>query len=346
MGRFRIFLGCGLGALVACSSATPSHPPLLGAEDAAVRDASSAEVGSDAGLGGPGIVSDGTDGNPVCVTTDASFVYWTVKDGRVFRRAKAGGAIELLATGIDSANAIVVSDGFVYWHAGDYANGVLSRVPIAGGEIVAIAKMRPMVDACRALAADANQLYFADVGDKPPDDGSIFALPKSGGTPTPIATKVRSPGNLAVDDANVYFVAEGTPWDFLDAIVAKVPKGGGSVVPLTGPQKEIGELTLDASFVYFTGIDFMGGNRGIHAVSKAGGNVTSVLGDTVYQPIVRDGSFLYFGGGGLARVTTSGKSYATLDDLVIPTSLAVDASGVYAVHHTETLASVVERYAK
>ncbi len=350
--RYSIFAGLVIGtcATASCAASTPSHPPILGGADGGVRDGSSSDAPvGDADLGGPGVVTDGTDGNPMCVATDALSIYWTTEDGRVMRRAKSGGPIQTLATSIGKAQAIAVSDGYVYFHAGYYPNGVLVRVAVGGGTAVTVTKMRPMVDACHSLAVDATSVYFADIGDAPPNDGAIFKIEKtaSNGTATPLAANVHSPGNLVLDDTKVYYAEMGTSFDYLDCVVASVPKSGGNVTPLTGPQRRLGELALDATNIYFTVVDFNYVDRGVHSVAKTGGSVVDTYPDSsVWDPIVQDGGFLYFSGLTILRTTKAGGQPITIKKDGVATSIAVDANGVFAIYHTDSQISTLERFAK
>jgi len=88
-------------------------------------------------------------GNPSGIALDASHVYWAEWNaGTVNRRLKAGGPIQRLATGQDSASLIVLDDQRVYWTTFDHVVSVAKP----GGPVSILAPSSSATD----LATDGN----------------------------------------------------------------------------------------------------------------------------------------------------------------------------------------------
>jgi hypothetical protein len=74
----------------------------------------------------------------------------------------------------------------------------LMRAPAGGGAVERLGDVAP--DAL--LAADASALYFTDRG-----AGAVLARPRAGGETRTLASGLKDPGALLLDDANVYVLA-------------------------------------------------------------------------------------------------------------------------------------------
>lgn len=71
-------------------------------------------------------------GRPTHLAVDKTHVYWTDRlDGTVRRVARDGGAVEVLATGQDGPDLIVVDEWHVYWLT---ASGAVQMVNKQGGD--------------------------------------------------------------------------------------------------------------------------------------------------------------------------------------------------------------------
>lgn len=95
------------------------------------------------------------------------------------------------------------------------------------------------------LAADGDSVYFSTLAAA----GSIMRLPRSGGSPEPIAQNEPWPHDIAIDDTNVYWCLNDAPSGHL----ARATKAGGDRKTLAnGIGNGVGRVTSDGTFAYFT----------------------------------------------------------------------------------------------
>ncbi len=133
---------------------------------------------------------------------------------RLMSVAKSGGTATTLTSGGGGIPDGPAFDGTrLYWTtSGGWTAPIppstLRALPATGGAPTLVASPDQPGD----LAVDANDVYFAD------SDKTIMKVPKSGGTPTVLATQLNRPMSLVVDDSNVYWINEG------DGTVVKSPK--------------------------------------------------------------------------------------------------------------------------
>jgi hypothetical protein len=170
------------------------------------------------------------------VALDATHVYWAFRDsGTVWRRAKAGGATELLITGQDGINRLALTATEVLW-TNDLLDNVM-RMPKAGGAPVAIATGQT---GAYDLAVDATHVYWADQLGQ-----GLRRAPLAGGA---VETLVPggAPRMLALDATDVYWLDEATEEIF------RRPKAGGATVPLVTGVGTIYGFTIDGTNLYWT----------------------------------------------------------------------------------------------
>jgi hypothetical protein len=213
------------------------------------------------------------ESNPVSIAVDANNVYWTDEYGggprgfAVVKAPLAGGSPTVLAVG-QAPSGLVVDDTYVYWT--DQLAGTVTKTPISGGTSITLASGdvagQPLQPS--GIAQDAGNLYFESPYG--PTQGLILSVPKTGGSPTIIASGQPYPNwGIAVDATSVYWVNNGTNPLYADSAVMKAPlMGGGAPIALaTYPFVYAPNgLALDGENVYWTN-----SNGTVMKVPKDGG---------------------------------------------------------------------------
>jgi hypothetical protein len=235
----------------------------------------------------------GSENGPFEVNVDDTNLYWfhvrsVTGERDVVSAPKSGaGPITVVAMGAVEAGGLVSDADSLYWAIPDGVNGILERVPKAGG-----VAPTPLAEDIYlgVLALDDQYVYWG--ASTPP---RVRRILKTGGTVQDIATgEVNGIGPPLVDATDVYFGSEWneTPPDH----VAKMPKDGGPVTTLATGLDPITQLALGQDAVYAV-VDFGPGRTGyIAKIPKSGGGATKLVTDAVYpQQMVVDDQYLYWG---------------------------------------------------
>jgi hypothetical protein len=120
--------------------------------------------------------------------------------------------------------------------------------------------------------------------------------PKAGGLAAVLASNQHSPGHIAVDDANVYWVDDG------DGQLLTLPKSGGTPVTLATDASG-SSLLVDQTDVYYAPSGF------VRKVAKTGGPSTVVANDYVIGDLTGDATDLYYAPDfGVARIVRVAKA--------------------------------------
>jgi hypothetical protein len=132
-----------------------------------------------------------------------------------------------------------------------------------------------------AFVMDDSTIYFITAdGDV---TGSIYSVPKSGGTATLLATNIPAPVDIRVDEAFVYWVALGTIGSTLasDGSIERMAKDGTGRQVLADNLSAPLAIDIDATDVYFgeTGLADGNSSAGLRRVKKSGGVVTKLTED-------------------------------------------------------------------
>jgi hypothetical protein len=100
----------------------------------------------------------------------------TAQTGVLIRVEKTGGAGEMLAGDLDSADAIAVGGDAVYWLTrGDSGSGYLARIPRTGGAPTILASGLGLTI---GIALDAEYAYWTEGGDPGARNGLIRRVPR------------------------------------------------------------------------------------------------------------------------------------------------------------------------
>ena len=210
--------------------------------------------------GKPTVVSSIGAGALQCVVLDDLNMYW-VQGSAVMRAPKSGGMPLPVAGGQAGADCVAVDEQFIYWsisgsEKAQFADGAIVAASKKGGGAKVLVKGAE--HALNVLVDDKN-LYWQNA-DK------IMKAPKTGGTEAVLAPAGGPIGDIAIDDAFVYFTLPGTG---TDGTVGRVSKDGGTPAILASGQTLPRGIAIDATSVYWT-------CKGTEAAQYKDGSVSKV----------------------------------------------------------------------
>lgn len=175
------------------------------------------------------------------------------------------------------------------------------------------------------IAMDDTTLYFTLTGGDDPS-GSVMAMPKAGGPPVELAAGLGNPGELVVDDTNVYWLEQGSA---SGAAVERVAKTGGTSTELAQVDPATSLVLDDTNLYFITGSI-------IRKIAKTGGPLTVMAsGLPLPDRLTGDADNLYFvlDLASIGKLSKADNSFTMLvqDAEGDPSieSLAVDDSRVY-----------------
>jgi hypothetical protein len=193
------------------------------------------EVGVVLAGGGPKriLARAGWLGLPVAMDANRVYYYGPPNVAGVYSVPLAGGPPSMLVQVDPQAYFLALDTSFVYFVRGD---GAIVSVPKTGEAATPVVS-----DAGGAfdLVVDNQDVFW--IGGADSRAATIERAPKVGGSPAVLATGQDSPQKLALDDANVYWVASKT--------LMRIAKTGGAPMRVTSAND--GDIGVDEWSLYF-----------------------------------------------------------------------------------------------
>jgi hypothetical protein len=223
-----------------------------------------------------------------------------------------------------------VDTDFVY-----FSDVLLYRIPKDGGALPPIASVGAQIG---PFAMDDTMIYFLTQDDA--TTGSLYKVPKSGGTPTLLATKLAAPIEVRADATSVYWASLGTIAGsglLPDGSIERVAKDGTGRTVLANKLNAPFTLALDTTDVYFdeTGLASGNVNTGLRRVSKSGGPMTTLIDGLLVAAIGTSGSDIFYSAidvtPALFRLSKAGGPPALLIDQFFAFTIILEDSLVYAM---------------
>ncbi len=160
--------------------------------------------------------------NIVCLALDDDYIYWSScgyfaslgsypqANGYIARTPKAGGPVQVLASGLATAECLVLDGTNLYFGETGYVSpawvtGVVKRVPKSGGPVVTLSSGGHVA----YLAVDDTYVYGSSYHLVVPPSGEIFRVPKAGGASSFLATGLVFAGPLALSANQLFFADDG-----------------------------------------------------------------------------------------------------------------------------------------
>ena len=206
----------------------------------------------------------------------------------------------------------------------DRTRGVL-RVAKSGGTPAQVAA-NPSMD-IGVFAVDDASVYFI-VADND-TTGSIYSVPRAGGTPKLLQTGLPAPIDLKIDATSIYWLNLGTIVGedvAADGSIERMLKDGSGRQKIASGLSAPSVIDLDATDVYYGETGFSTGTQsiGLSRVSKSGGATTKLVNDAAVFAVTVSGSDIFYSGATASGLTVSriAKSGGT-SQLLIPDELAL-----------------------
>lgn len=254
----------------------------------------------------------------------------------IWRVPETGGSAEPVVSDIVYGMSLAVRDGYVYWSslqdlAMNKANGSLHRMALPSGPdevLAAPIRINDILVTPTHVIALAREDIFA-----PGLDGSLYAVPKAGGSPAVLVSGLH-PSQMTADATDVYWV------ELSDSTVKRVPLAGGPVATVIGDVPKVHFVSVDDTTVW-AGCESEDGqpeNDGrLFRAPKSGAGPTSVVLENLFYPQapVPDGDRIYWPSlnGRIQRATKDGEDHQVIaQGLSLPSKLIV---GPEYVHYLE-----------
>ena len=202
------------------------------------------------------------------VAVDDRYVWWTTftyqfpAGSELARVPKTGGPVEILAAGVDDKGRVYQDDparqAVAVPKASSFGSLLLdgdSALVTRGSVVLRVTAGRApevVVDATSLdgavthIAADADRIYGEIAG----GHDSLFAAPRSGGTPTELARGVDNVKRIAVADDEVLFMTGGGPGG--KHAIKAVPTTGGPARVVTSGRYANGDLAVAGDRLVFS----------------------------------------------------------------------------------------------
>jgi uncharacterized repeat protein (TIGR03803 family) len=237
---------------------------------------------------------------------------------------------------------MAIDNGYVYF-ADDI--GGLFRAPKGGGLVTTLLGLNDG-EVVEMIVIDGDTLFFGTI-DLTGTLGTIYSMPKSGGTPTTVVTGILTLNDLVVDDQSIYWISFGTPnIDFslflADGRIAKASKDGSNRIVLVSNLSEPTGIAVDGTSVYFaeSGAGLGNTSAGVRSMPKnGGGTVTRLTNGTTTVALAASATDLYFstfsgnnGAGTIQKISKSGGTATTMEQTsgLLTEAIRLTADKLYA----------------
>lgn len=232
---------------------------------------------------------------------------------------------------------IAVRDGAVYFVRCE--PGTIVRATAPGGELQELGPSEVL--AGKGIAADRTDLFLIDWDTA---KGRLLRASIADGNVTSLASDLREPSFLALDDSTVYWIdrGDGRSRGKILGTVYKVAKQGGTRIALASDQENATSLVIDEKNLYWQASNEVvrlpkaGGSRTVVFSPPSVFNAESLEGGILHIPwaLAVDEAYLYWivatTDGLLARMPKEGREVTILaKGQGAPQSLAVDDESVY-----------------
>jgi hypothetical protein len=230
---------------------------------------------------------------PLALAVDATMVYFVTRGktdsitdkaphGGVWSVPLAGGKLGKLAGPRLVPTAVAVAGKTVYFADASSVAKIDKGVSVLHGK-----EQHP-----GGIAVDATRVYWSTGGSCVSEngapiaaDGSISSVPLAGGKPTLLATGLRCPEEIAIDDDAIYVASMD------DGTVLRIPKAGGAAtVAATDNERGTRYVAVDATAIYWANQR----TGKIKRRAKAGGKVDELASMKDPAGIAVDDKFIYF----------------------------------------------------
>jgi hypothetical protein len=226
-----------------------------------------------------------SQGSAGALALDATHVYWIAeKDGTLSRAPKKGGIPLMLHSGspLSGASFLALDADSVYFTSQEAKGKEIGRVEKGSGKK---ATVRANGDEVKAIATDANNVYFA-VG------LSIMRWAKPSGPEAALAMKQNDPVSVASDGTNVFYTNFGTAGGgYKEGAVIRVAAKGGNAQVIAPDQPKATLVTVEGDQVYWLS------DKKLMRAPKNGGAAQPVADAENASWLSVDGTHVYFAAG-------------------------------------------------
>ncbi|HEY8133090.1 MAG TPA: DUF5050 domain-containing protein, partial [Thermoanaerobaculia bacterium] len=188
------------------------------------------------------------------------------------------------------------------------------------------------------IAIDETNIYFITADDAA--TGSLYSIPRGGGMPTQLATKLPAPIQLVFDTNSIYWINLGTivGQDLAaDGSIEKIGKDGTGRQLLADKLSAPLELVVDATDVYIaeTGLADDNTSAGVRKVSKSGGAVSKITDGETVLSVATSATDIFYSTltdetASIFRIAKTGGTPQMLIDDVLGFTLIIVDSKLYA----------------
>lgn len=152
--------------------------------------------------GAPTPLITGLSAEPTGITSDGTYIYYTIYSGAdtgIWRATIAGADATKLTNSVNNPQQLWLTSIKLYW--GDYTSGKVISYTLVGGAVTdEVTGLTNPTGVC----TDATNLYWSDQA-----TGKISYRPLAGGGTVDLVTGLTAPQCIAIDAVNIYWTSAG-----------------------------------------------------------------------------------------------------------------------------------------